>query len=129
MKRKTGQDRSITQNWRPQTQAIRGGTARSEYGETSEALFLTSGYCYDRAEDAAARFAGVQAGTLVGGSIVVETVFAWPGLGRLIFEAVIQRDYPVLLGIFLVLSILVIAFNILTDILYRLVDPRIGAVR
>jgi peptide/nickel transport system permease protein len=73
--------------------------------------------------------AGVQAGTLVGGSIVVETVFAWPGLGRLIFEAVIQRDYPVLLGIFLVLSILVIAFNILTDILYRLVDPRIGAVR
>lgn len=51
------------------------------------------------------------------------------GLGRLIFEAVIQRDYPVLLGIFLVLSILVIAFNILTDILYRLVDPRIGAVR
>ncbi|HEX2552649.1 MAG TPA: ABC transporter permease [Microvirga sp.] len=73
--------------------------------------------------------AGVQAGTLVGGSIVVETVFAWPGLGRLIFEAVIQRDYPVLLGIFLVLSILVIAFNILTDILYRIVDPRIGAVR
>jgi peptide/nickel transport system permease protein len=73
--------------------------------------------------------AGVQAGTLVGGSIVVETVFAWPGLGRLIFEAVIQRDYPVLLGIFLVLSILVIAFNILTDVLYRLVDPRIGAVR
>ncbi len=73
--------------------------------------------------------AGVQAGTLVGGSIVVETVFAWPGLGRLIFEAVIQRDYPVLLGIFLVLSILVIAFNIATDLLYRLVDPRIGAMR
>ena len=62
MKRKTGQDRSITQNWRPQTQAIRGGTARSEYGETSEALFLTSGYCYDKAGDAAARFAGEQDG-------------------------------------------------------------------
>lgn len=73
--------------------------------------------------------AGVQAGALVGGSIVVETVFAWPGLGRLIFEAVIQRDYPVLLGIFLVLSILVIAFNVVTDILYRIVDPRIGAAR
>ena len=62
MKRKTGQDRSITTKWRPATQAVRGGTARSEYGETSEALFLTSGYCYDRAGDAAARFAGEQGG-------------------------------------------------------------------
>ncbi|KQM48034.1 O-succinylhomoserine sulfhydrylase [Sphingomonas sp. Leaf208] len=62
MKRKTGQDRSITQHWRPATRAIRGGTARSEYGETSEALFLTSGYCYDKAGDAAARFAGEQEG-------------------------------------------------------------------
>ena len=44
MKRRTGQDRSITANWRPATRAIRGGTARSEFGETSEALFLTSGY-------------------------------------------------------------------------------------
>lgn len=62
MKRHTGQDRSITRNWRPATQAVRGGTARSEWGETSEALFLTSGYTYDRAEDAAARFAGDQDG-------------------------------------------------------------------
>jgi O-succinylhomoserine sulfhydrylase len=62
MKRTTGQDRSITRNWRPATQAVRGGTARSEFGETSEALFLTSGYCYDKAGDAAARFAGEQQG-------------------------------------------------------------------
>ncbi|WP_445193780.1 trans-sulfuration enzyme family protein [Sphingomonas sp. Tas61C01] len=62
MKRKAGQDRSITANWRPATLAIRGGTARSEYGETSEALFLTSGYSYDKAADAAARFAGEQEG-------------------------------------------------------------------
>ena len=62
MKRKTGQDRSITRNWRPATQAVRGGTARSEWGETSEALFLTSGYAYDCAGDAAARFAGDQPG-------------------------------------------------------------------
>jgi O-succinylhomoserine sulfhydrylase len=62
MKRKTGQDRSITARWRPATQAVRGGTARSEWGETSEALFLTSGYSYDRAADAAARFAGEQQG-------------------------------------------------------------------
>lgn len=62
MKRKTGQDRSRTDTWRPATQAVRGGTARSEYGETSEALFLTSGYAYECAEDAAARFAGEQKG-------------------------------------------------------------------
>jgi O-succinylhomoserine sulfhydrylase len=62
MKRKTGQDRSITSKWRPATQAIRGGTARSEYGETSEAIFMTSGYAYDCAEDAAARFNGEQEG-------------------------------------------------------------------
>src|SRR6478609_11951784 len=62
MKRRTGQDRAITQHWRPATQAVRGGTARSEWGETSEALFLTSGYSYDRASDAAARFAGEQVG-------------------------------------------------------------------
>ena len=62
MKRTTGQDRSITRNWRPATQAVRGGTARSEYGETSEALFLTSGYAYDNAEEAAARFRGERPG-------------------------------------------------------------------
>ncbi|WP_375427001.1 trans-sulfuration enzyme family protein [uncultured Sphingomonas sp.] len=62
MKRTTGQDRATTAGWRPATRAIRGGTARTEYGETSEALFLTSGYSYDRAADAAARFAGEQAG-------------------------------------------------------------------
>ncbi|MFA5990036.1 MAG: aminotransferase class I/II-fold pyridoxal phosphate-dependent enzyme [Sphingomonas sp.] len=62
MKRRTGQDSSITRQWRPATQAVRGGTARSEWGETSEALFLTSGYAYDCAGDAAARFSGDQAG-------------------------------------------------------------------
>ncbi len=58
MKRTTGQDRSITRNWRAATQAVRGGTWRSEQGETSEALFLTSGYSYDDAATVAARFAG-----------------------------------------------------------------------
>jgi O-succinylhomoserine sulfhydrylase len=62
MKRLTGQDPAITSKWRPATQAVRGGTARSEWGETSEAIFLTSGYAYDCAGDAAARFAGEQKG-------------------------------------------------------------------
>ena len=58
MKKTTGTDRSITSNWRPATQAVRGGTWRSEHGETSEALFLTSGYTYDDAQTVADRFAG-----------------------------------------------------------------------
>jgi cystathionine gamma-synthase/O-succinylhomoserine sulfhydrylase len=58
MKRSTGQNRSITRNWRAATRAVRGGTWRSEQGETSEAIYLTSGYCYDDAETPAARFAG-----------------------------------------------------------------------
>jgi O-succinylhomoserine sulfhydrylase len=62
MKKHTGFDRSITRNWRSATQAVRGGTWRSEHGETSEALFLTSGYTYDDAESVAARFAGDEVG-------------------------------------------------------------------
>ena len=62
MKRTTGQDRSVTSKWRPATRAVRGGTWRSEQGETSEALFLNSGYSYDDAETVAARFQGEAAG-------------------------------------------------------------------
>jgi len=62
MKRDSGQNPDVTKNWHPATLAVRGGTARSEWGETSEALFLTSGYSYDCAGDAAARFAGEQEG-------------------------------------------------------------------
>lgn len=62
MKRDTGQNRAITGKWRPATQAVRGGTWRSEQGETSEAIYVTSGYSYDDAETVAARFAGEQPG-------------------------------------------------------------------
>lgn len=71
--------------------------------------------------------AGIQAGQLVGGSILVETVFAWPGIGRLAFEALLARDYQVLLGVFLVTSIMVVLLNLLTDFVYALVDPRVEA--
>jgi peptide/nickel transport system permease protein len=70
-------------------------------------------------------YAGVQAGYLIGGSILIETVFAWPGMGRLAFEAVLVRDYNLLLGIFIVASALVVLFNLITDIVYTVVDPRI----
>src|SRR5687768_11218986 len=62
MKRDTGQNRSITSKWRPATRAVRGGTWRSEQGETSEAIYIASGYSYEDAATPAARFAGEQAG-------------------------------------------------------------------
>jgi len=70
-------------------------------------------------------FAGIQAGHLLGGSIVVETVFAWPGIGRLAFDALLARDYNLLLGVFFCTSVMVVVFNIVTDLLYALIDPRI----
>src|SRR3546814_13186356 len=62
MKKTTGMDRAITRKWRPATRAVRGGTWRSEHGETSEALFPTSGYTYDDAQTVADRFAGEASG-------------------------------------------------------------------
>ncbi|MFA6966856.1 ABC transporter permease [Bosea sp. (in: a-proteobacteria)] len=71
--------------------------------------------------------AGLQAGQLVGGAVLTETVFAWPGIGRLMFDALVQRDYSVLLGVFFMSSAMVVGFNIITDLVYRIADPRIEA--
>ena len=69
---------------------------------------------------------GLQAGTMLGGSVVVESVFALPGLGRLAYESVVQRDLNTLLGITFVSALLVIAVNFGVDLLYGRLDPRIG---
>ena len=71
--------------------------------------------------------AGMHFGTLLGGAAVVETVFSWPGLGRLTLESVFARDYSVLLGILLLSSFMVIAANLLVDVLHAWLDPRIKA--
>jgi peptide/nickel transport system permease protein len=72
---------------------------------------------------------GLQAGTILGGSVVVESVFALPGLGRLAYEAVVQRDLNTLLGIVFVSALLVILVNFLVDLTYARLDPRIAAGR
>lgn len=64
-------------------------------------------------------------GYVVGGAIQVETVFSWPGIGRLIYESVSKQDYPVLQGAFLLLAVSVILANFITDILYSILDPRV----
>ena len=68
---------------------------------------------------------GLQFGNVLAGAIVVETVFNWPGLGRLAYESVLRRDYPTILGVLLFSSVVVVVMNQLTDLCYRLIDPRI----
>jgi peptide/nickel transport system permease protein len=70
---------------------------------------------------------GLNVGHLVAGAVLTETVFAWPGLGRLIFDAILHRDYPVMLGGLLVISVCVVAGNLLADLAYAVIDPRLRA--
>jgi peptide/nickel transport system permease protein len=69
--------------------------------------------------------AGLQFGSLLSGALLVETVFNWPGLGRLAFDSILRRDTTVLLGVLLISSVLVVIVNLLTDVVYRMIDPRI----
>jgi peptide/nickel transport system permease protein len=69
--------------------------------------------------------AGLQFSQLIAGAIVVETVFSWPGMGTLAFEAILRRDHPLLLGILFFSTFIVIIANLITDLSYRLLDPRI----
>jgi peptide/nickel transport system permease protein len=71
-------------------------------------------------------YAGMQFSQIFAGAVLVETVFDWPGLGRLAFESLLRRDYPTMLGILFFSSAIVIIANIITDLCYRLLDPRIG---
>ncbi|WP_419840859.1 ABC transporter permease [Candidatus Poriferisodalis sp.] len=68
---------------------------------------------------------GLQFGALLSGALLVETVFNWPGLGRLAFDSILRRDTSVLLGVLLASSVMVIVANLLTDLLYTVIDPRI----
>ncbi|XYD12451.1 ABC transporter permease (plasmid) [Methylobacterium sp. NMS12] len=68
---------------------------------------------------------GMQVGSLLSGALVVETVFSWPGMGRLAFDAVMQRDLNLLLGILFCSSLMVILANLATDLVYARLDPRI----
>lgn len=69
---------------------------------------------------------GLSLGYIVGGALLVETVFTWPGIGLAVYQAVLQRDYPTLQGAFLLLTISVVVFNLLADLLYAKLDPRVS---
>ncbi|KMO41046.1 ABC transporter permease [Methylobacterium variabile] len=108
--------------------------SRLDFVKTARAKGLTEGVIQRRhilrnALLPVVTLAGLQAGTLVGGAVLTETVFAWPGIGRLMYEALLQRDYNLLLGVFVVSSAMVLIFNLVTDVVYRAVDPRIEVAR
>ena len=68
---------------------------------------------------------GLQIGFMFAGAVLTETIFAWPGMGSLTYQAILQRDYALLMGLFLIVSVCVILMNLLTDLVYTVVDPRI----
>lgn len=70
--------------------------------------------------------AGMQFGFLLGGTVIIETVFAWPGVGRLVVQAIFNRDYPLVQAIVLVLAVIFVAVNLAVDLLYMVLDPRIS---
>lgn len=89
-------------------------------------FFVTTRHVLRNALIPITTMAGMHVGSMLGGAVVVETVYSWPGLGRLAFEAVMGRDFTVLLGILLLSSLLVIAANAAVDLLHAWLDPRIG---
>ncbi|MGD1885023.1 MAG: ABC transporter permease [Paracoccaceae bacterium] len=69
--------------------------------------------------------AGLQFGNLISGALLVETVFNWPGMGRLAFDSILRRDYPTIMGVLFFASLMVVIANLITDFSYRLADPRL----
>jgi peptide/nickel transport system permease protein len=69
--------------------------------------------------------AGLEAGQVLGGAVITETIFAWPGIGRLLIQSIGFRDYPLVQGCILLIAVTYVAMNLLTDLMYGLVDPRI----
>jgi ABC-type dipeptide/oligopeptide/nickel transport system permease component len=70
--------------------------------------------------------AGMQFSAILGGTVIIETVFAWPGLGRLVVQAIFRRDYPLVQGIVFVLALIFVGMNLIVDILYVYLDPQIS---
>jgi peptide/nickel transport system permease protein len=106
-------------------------TLRQDYVRTARAKGLGDGrvvwrHALRNALIPVVTVVGLSLPTLVGGAVLTETVFAWPGIGRLAVGAVFERDYPVIMGVNLIVAGVVIAGNLVTDLAYCLIDPRIS---
>jgi peptide/nickel transport system permease protein len=68
----------------------------------------------------------LQIGVLMGGSVVIETIFRWPGIGKLVMDSIEARDYPVIMGFVIVMGTIYVALNFLSDVLCKVIDPRVS---
>jgi peptide/nickel transport system permease protein len=101
-----------------------------EYVDTARSLGLSERkvifkYTLRNAMIPTITISGLQLTNLLGGTVVLETIFAWPGIGRAIYEAIIQRDYPMIQAGVLVLGVVVVVMNLLVDLTYRFLNPRV----
>ncbi|MNL77873.1 Glutathione transport system permease protein GsiC [compost metagenome] len=74
-------------------------------------------------------FYGIEIGLTLSGTVVVETIFAWPGLGRLLVSSVYTRDLPVVQGVILTVTLIIVLSNLLVDILHAVIDPKVSLAR
>ncbi len=115
------------------TRMVRGSMLEelsSDYVRTARAKGLSTGavlfrHAFRNALIPIITILGLQFGTLLAGTIVTETIFSWPGIGRLTVQAISSRDYPLLQGCILVIAVSYVIVNLLTDVLYAVVDPRV----
>jgi peptide/nickel transport system permease protein len=115
-------------------------TTRSEYAEMADADYVRTArgkglrphrvrtsHILRNATIPIVTLTGIQFGYLLGGTVIIEQIFALPGMGRLLFTAISNRDYPVVQGTVLVIAVLFVLVNLLVDLLYRVIDPRTRA--
>jgi peptide/nickel transport system permease protein len=101
-----------------------------EYVDTARSLGFSDGkviykYTLRNAMIPTITISGIQLANLLGGTVVLESIFAWPGIGRAIFDAIVQRDYPLIQAGVLVLGVIVVVINLLVDLTYRFLNPRV----
>ena len=115
------------------TRMVRGSMLEelsSDYVRTARAKGLSTGavlfrHAFRNALIPIITILGLQFGTLLAGTIITETIFSWPGIGRLTVQAISSRDYPLLQGCILVIALSYVLVNLLTDVFYALIDPRV----
>lgn len=98
---------------------------RTAYAKGQSRIRVLLGHIVPNALLPIVTIAGINLGALLGGAIVTETVFSWPGVGRLIIQAVNQRDYPVVIAGVFVISCTFVLVNLIVDLLYTFLDPRV----
>jgi peptide/nickel transport system permease protein len=106
------------------------GVLRQDYVRTARAKGLAPGtvnfrHAFRNAANPLVTVVGLRWGALLGGAAITETVFAWPGIGRLAIQAVSARDYPLVQGVVLVAAVIFVTLNLLVDLLYAVLDPRV----